>query len=372
MALETRFDVPSLAERARRYARLRELMAGRDLDVLVVVGRDGSGTRGDLRYVGAYGPVAPFLHYAIFPRDEVEPVFVSRLPSRHPLAKENGWINDARLAWLGIEDELTKIAGEFLGSGAVGIARLDTVPVPLYLKMIGRFGEDRVQDAAPVMEEARLIKSDEEIHFLKRAAEASDAAVSELNGFVKPGCIDFSAYGRARQVMHELGSEYSMDLISCGRGSFAPIGDVVGEDGILSGELTPAYSGYYNQLRFEFRFGKSATLRGPAVDALHTAYDEGVAAIEPGVTSEQLYDVTRVAIERQGFAIGSGHFGHGTGLDVAEGISIEPGDKIKLVPGIHFVFHPKIVGPDGAQILLGGSFAMTESGAKALNKVEIF
>lgn len=370
--MEVALECPSISERERRYSRLRGLMEEAGFDVLVVVGRDGSGTRGDLRYVGAYGPVAPFLHFAVFPKEDCEPVFISRLPSRNPLAVEHGWIKDARVVWLGTEDAIVDQVAEFKGQGYVGVARIDTIPVPLYEKLVHRFGKERVHDAAHLMEQARLIKSAEEINFLRRAGEASDSAYIFLKDFVKPGCSDRAAYGQARRIMHEMGAEYSMDLISCGRGSFAPIGDVVDKDGYLAAEITPAYVGYYNQLRFELRFGLAGVKRGPAVDALRVAYEAGVSAIKPGVTSSELYDVTYDHIRQQGFDVGGGHFGHGTGLDVSEGISIEPGDDIELATGMHFVFHPKIMTPEHEQILLGGSFVVTQDGYESMNSVGLF
>jgi len=64
----------SLVERERRYKLIRQEMAKQDLDVLVIIGRDGNMHRGEYRYFSGVG-VMGHPHYLVFPREEAEPVF---------------------------------------------------------------------------------------------------------------------------------------------------------------------------------------------------------------------------------------------------------------------------------------------------------
>jgi Xaa-Pro aminopeptidase len=106
---------------------------------------------------------------------------------------------------------------------------------------------------------------------------------------------------------------------------------------------------------------------------LREGYDAAVAAIRPGILSSELHETTMEVFRRQGFAAGGGHFGHGLGLDVAEGVSVEPGDPIVLAAGMVLVLHPKIVPAAGdPQLLLGGTFLVTDDGCESLNDVDLF
>ncbi|HEX3615117.1 MAG TPA: M24 family metallopeptidase [Solirubrobacteraceae bacterium] len=370
----TRIAALSLEERTRRYGAVRAEMDKRDLDVLVVIGRDSTGGRGDFRYLASYAPVTPLPHFVVFPRAEVEPRFMSQLPSRSRLAVESGWVKDAATFWLGLDDAIVEQVATFLGSGRIGLGRLSTVPIPLYQALIARFGADVVVDAGELFESVRLVKSDEEIAFARVAAEASDAALSYLRTEVHANSTDREIYSQARRIMHEYGAEYSMDIIGCNvAGGWAPIGASPGDDGFVQAEWTPAVGGYYNQIRFDFAFGEAARSRAAARDVLREAYEATVEFARPGVTAEQLYAVGNDVITSSGFAAGAGHFGHGLGLDVTEGISIEPADLTPLVSGMIFVLHPKIVPASGEpQLLLGGTFLVTSDGLEALNAVDCF
>src|SRR3990170_5217757 len=86
----------SLRERKRRYELIRKQMDHQDLDVLVVIGRDGSNNRGNHRYLAGYGVVAAFHHYVVFPREEIEPVFFSGESLAIHTPNARGWVNDIR------------------------------------------------------------------------------------------------------------------------------------------------------------------------------------------------------------------------------------------------------------------------------------
>jgi Xaa-Pro aminopeptidase len=364
----------SQEERTRRYASLRTEMEARDLDALVVIGRDSTGGRGDFRYIASYAPVTPFPHFVVFSRIEEEPRYLSRLPSRSALAVGSGWVNDAQTFWFGLENAIVDQVAKVHGGGRVGLGRMSTIPIPLYQALAARFGADSVVDAGDLFETVRAIKSEEEIGLSRAAAVASDAALEFLRSDVRPDMTDFEIYSQARRVMHEHGAEYSMDIIGCNSASgWAPIGASPGGDGFVQAEWTPAVGGYYNQIRFDVAFGEAARSRGRARDVLRQAYDAAVGVARPGATSEELYAVAHEVLDAAGFAGGAGHFGHGLGLDVAEGISIEPGDSTALAQGMIFVLHPKIIpGADQPQLMLGGSFLVTADGVEALNEVDCF
>lgn len=363
----------SLEERARRYAAIRREMAEQGLDVLLMVARDGHGSRGDLRYIAGYGPLVPTPHYAVFPLTQAEPVFLANSRNRGRVAHESGWVNEVRAGWVGLEDQILAEIGRFADAGAIGVARFATLPVPLYLELAGRFGADRVRDAAPLLDKVRSRKGEEEIECAREAGRIADAGYEVLRERVKPGVSDCEFFAEARRVMHAMGSEYSMDLVGAdGAGVFAPADRLVDANGFVEGELTPTYLGMYNQLPFDFAFGKAAVDRRPAMEALHGAYDAMMAEIRPGLRVPELYEVGRKMIEESGFTAAAGQFGHALGLDAIDGFSILPEHDVTLAAGMMFVLHPILTTPAQTRVLLGSTLVVTEDGAESMNSADVW
>lgn len=363
----------SPAERERRYAAIRAAMADQDVDVLLVVGRDGHAMRGDLRYVANYGMLVPFPHFAIFPRADVEPIFVSPTMNRSRVAVESGWVRETRSGWDDLHGRMLAELDGFRDRGKVGIARLDTIPVPLYLRLVERYGQDVVCDAAGIFDAVRLVKSDEEIACAREAGRISDAAYAFLRDWVGPGKSDYELYAHLRHIVHAHGADYSMDLLATdGAGVYAPTGIVFGADSFIEGEVTPTWFGMYNQLPFDFAFGAAARQRARALEVLEEAYEAGVAALRPGVAISEVHAAVSEPIDRSGLPRGPDHFGHGLGLDVVEGFSILPDTDVVLRPGMLLVLHPIVLTPERTRVLLGKTFAITADGSEPMNHADVF
>ena len=364
----------SLAERERRYAAIRARMAERELDVLLIVGRDGHAMRGDLRYVANYGVMVPFPHFAIFPRAAVEPIFVAPTRNRSRIAHESGWVNEVRSGWKHLHGGMLDELDGFRYGGKVGIARFDNLPVPHYLRLVERYGADGVVDAADIFDAVRLIKSDEEIACAREAGRIADAAYAFLREWVAPGRTDDELFAQLRRIEHEHGSDYAMDNLATGGpgGVYAPTGITFGADDFIEGEMSPSWFGMHNQLPFDFAFGDGARRRARALEVLEEAFAAGAAALMPGITLAEVHATVSEPIDRSGLPRGPDHFGHGLGLDVVEGFSILPDTGVALEPGMLLVLHPIVLTPERTRVLLGKTFAITADGAEPMNHADVF
>lgn len=363
----------SISERERRYALLRSQLAERDVDVVLAVGRDGSAARADFRYLAGYGPVTPLPSYVVFPRAEVEPVFVARTANRSRIALESGWVKEIQSSWVGLDELLLDQVAQFRNGGAIGIARLENLPVPVYLGLVKRFGADALVDVADIFRATRLVKSEEEIAAAREAARIADVAYEFLADWLAPGHTDREFYGEARRIMHTEGSEYSMDLVAIDApGVYAPIGATLGENGFVVGELTPTYLGVYNQLPFEFAFGHFRKERHETRELLREAHDAAAAAVRPGATVGEVWAAAAAVLDRPGYSCGPGQFGHDLGYDVVDGFSILRGGTAVLAERNLLVLHPIVVPDGGPRMLLGKTFLVTADGCEALNQVDPF
>lgn len=360
----------SLAERERRYTLVREQMEEQGVDVLLVVGRDGSGERGNHRYLAGYGIVAAFAHYVVFPREPREPIFFSGSSPAANIGLASGWVQDLRTDRKPL-DEIVAEVGRQLGDGTIGIT--STIPIPIYRALLAEHGDERIVDALDCLRGPRLLKSDEELDCVRRCAALADDAFAAVRDVVRPGVSDFAVYGELRRLLHAGGCEYSMDIIDAGDGTAAggPRGVTIGESSLVQIELTPAVEGYYTQLRVPFSSQGDRWPHDwePLLAAWESGYDAAREAIRPGVTASELYaaaadGVTRTGLEARRRA------GHALGLEVDEFVSIDPDDHTVLEPGMVLVVHVPVRGND-LQLMVGGTFVITEHGHEELNDLTV-
>jgi Xaa-Pro aminopeptidase len=360
----------SLDERARRYALVRQEMAARDIDVLLVVGRDGSGQRGDHRYLAGYPIVAAFSHFVVFPREEIEPIFFSGSSPSGNIGLESGWVHDLRTSRTP-QDEIVAELGRQLQGGRIGVT--STIPIPLYRALVAQHGDAAVIDGLECLIGPRLRKSAEELAQMRRSAHAADEAYALLREVVRPGITDFEAYGELRRSLHAAGCEYSMDIIDSGNGlaAGAPRGHVIGADTVVQIEITPAWEGYYSQLRVPFSARGATWPAGWArlLRAWQLGYDGARSAIGPGARASDVYAAAVEGVERGGAAVGR-RAGHALGLEVDEFVSIDPDDQTVLEAGMVLVAHVPARDPD-RQVMIGGTFIVTEAGCEELNSLDV-
>jgi Xaa-Pro aminopeptidase len=358
--------VLSLAERDRRYAAVRREMEERDVDVLLVVGRDGSGERGNHRYLSGYGIVAAFAHYVVFPR-EGEPVFFSGSSPAANIGVASGWVRDLRADRKPLPEVVAEV-GRLRGGGRIGVS--STIPVPLYRALAAAHGDETLVDALDCLKGPRLRKSPEELEAVRRSAAVADVGFAAVTEFLREGVTDFEAYGELRRVLHAAGCEYSMDIVDAGDGTAAgaPRGVVLGADQLVQIELTPAWEGYYTQLRVPFTSRADRAWPAawrPLLDAWAVGYAAAREQIRPGVAAAEVYAAAKDGVESTGLEARR-RAGHALGLEVDEFVSIDPDDETVLEPGMVIVVHVPVRGND-LQLMVGGTFVLTEDGHDELH-----
>ncbi|MBI4321193.1 MAG: aminopeptidase P family protein [Chloroflexi bacterium] len=361
----------SLAERERRYRLIRGEMAQRDLDVLLVTGSDGSNRRGNHRYLAGYGVVAPFDHYVVFPREEVEPVFFSSGSRSALTPKAQGWVNDLRLEHKPQMLVLEEVR-RFKRDGGIGLVEINTVPIPMYVDLVGDFGNGAVRDATEIFKKARLIKSEEEIACIRRAAKVADDIYVHLKSIVRPGLTDWEIWGEIKRLETAAQVDYAMDLIECAEKNsvYLPVGNALPAGGRADVEITPAYEGYYAQLRGFAPVAPYTVKERNLLDAWQHGYEAAIESMRPGSRACDVYWAAFNAIRATGYEA-PGRGGHSIGLDVDEFLSCDRWDETPIEAGMVIVCHIAAEAKDVYRALLGGTFLITRDGAEALNKVDL-
>jgi Xaa-Pro dipeptidase len=363
----------SLIERDRRYSAIREKMHQDKLDSLIVAGRDGYMSRGNIRYITNYGIIAGE-QYCVFRPDNV-PVFISgKTPAAFRLSKGE-WPLEIRTT----SDPAAQAVKELMSvdkGNKVGIIGLQDISVPTYLTVREQFGS-RLVDATNIFKQLRLIKSSEEIAKMRVSAEVADEVYKLVKDMVRPGLSGYEIYAEIKKTIIKKGCEYSFEIISTQGTSmnlFHPTGEKLVNNGILSLEMTPCYDGYFAQLPITIPVGSFSPPFHKILPVWKRALKEAVDILRPGAQVSDIYHAVTRSVSQAGFK-SPWRPGHAIGLDMIDFWSISESNTTILQPGMTLAIHPNVMldpEVEGIGIGAGYTYLITDSGSERLSKVEIF
>jgi ectoine hydrolase len=219
-----------------------------------------------------------------------------------------------------------------------------------YQKLIDGLPNASLKDSERLVNWVRFIKSDNEIELMKNAALITDQAMQTAIDTINPGIRQCDAVGEIQKAMFygtpEIGGEYSSiaTLLPTGTGTSASHLTatqekfVKGEATIV--ELAGVHKRYHAPLARTVLLGKAEQKKIDAIKATNEALDEGISAIKPGNTADDVaqkfwavldkHDIKKES--RTGYSIGIGYppdWGEHT-------INISKGDQTILHPNVTF------------------------------------
>ena len=219
-----------------------------------------------------------------------------------------------------------------------------------YQKLIDGLPDASLKDSERLVNWVRFIKSDNEIELMKKAALITDQAMQTAIDIINPGIRQCDAVGEIQKAMFygtpEIGGEYSSiaTLLPTGAGTSASHLTatqekfVKGEATIV--ELAGVHKRYHAPLARTVLLGKAEQKKIDAIKATNEALDEGISAIKPGNTADDVaqkfwaildkHDIKKES--RTGYSIGIGYppdWGEHT-------INISKGDQTILHPNVTF------------------------------------
>lgn len=327
----------SLEERDRRWGEVRGLMYQRGLDALVVWGTDtGYGTgRGNLRYLTQVPGQVDAV--GIFPR-EGEPTVFADIPHLHqpytPYDVYQDWVDDVRvLSGMGsVAQELKdrELAGGDLGLVGLG-SMLGQVNIPYqHVEALrNKLPRTEFSLASDIVGRARLIKSDEEIEFIKKAAENAEKMADALMN-AEPGQTEREVYAdmiRA-QIASDGSESYVFNLMDSGspmdpeyehllHGKMQPISPsdrTLNEDDLIVTEFHANYGGYLVAVEKSVVLGAAPEELKEIHEVCLACEKNGMKAFTPGTRLEDVWKAIREPAEEAGMNyVELGFHGHGLG-----------------------------------------------------------
>ncbi|HEY3069326.1 MAG TPA: Xaa-Pro peptidase family protein [Gaiellaceae bacterium] len=184
----------------------------------------------------------------------------------------------------------------------------------------------RVVDCQALMQDARMLKTEDEITLLTTACAMVDAAYEELFRAMKPGMRENECVALVNRVLYELGSEHVEGVNAISGERCSPHPHVFTDRMLRPGDpayfdILHAYNGYRTCYYRTFAVGSASRAQVDAYRRCRDYLDQAIALIRPGVTTADVVSVWPEAEdfgfpdEEAAFAL---QYGHGVGLSIWE------------------------------------------------------
>jgi Xaa-Pro aminopeptidase len=370
-------------EFARRYAAVRAVMNEQQVDALVIYGNSGISrhNHADVHYLSGF--LGNRNNYLVVPRDG-EPVLYVQSHNHVPNAREASVI---RTEW-GERDSGKTVARHLLDANrsAATVGYVGDVPVQSYLTWQQDLAGWRFKDVTGAFRKLRLVKSEEEITWLRKGAVLTDAAVEHLVANIRPGMHEYELAGLVESAALARGGLPHLCYLSSGpqeaAGACVPRQNlsnrIIERGDVIKFEISVSYWGYSGQVQRPIfvQCQPNALYRELWACALE-AYERCVKVLRAGATSEDVLDAADVIAER-GFTINDG-FLHGFAIGLLPpGIGTRQSKRGVPKPPFTFeanmcaVVQPNVVTQDEhAGVQLGNLFRITTEGAECLHHLPL-
>ena len=391
------WDRFSAGEMERRYALARELMREHGLAALVVFGNSGV-SRGNMANAFWLSNHLDLHHsYLVVPLDETaETALYTGLTNHVPNAREVSEV--AIVEWGGYDPAATvarrlrELSADRGQVGLVGVNATFSMGMPYahHAHLRDELPELEPVDVTAQYTRLRLVKSEEEVEWLRRAAELTDRAIMALAEGARPGMTDLELVALAEGAYRpDGGMPRIMFLRSMAMDD--PTGCVPAQNpsrrrlepgDVVITEFSASYWGYTGQIqRVVFVDAEPTEEWRRMFEVALAAYDGIAAAIRPGATEADVIRAGSV-IGEAGYAIYD-DLVHGYGVDIMPPIvdrsCVEywPWDDARRAPagrsfeeGMAVVIQPNPVTPDERMGLqLGELTVVRADGVESLHAV---
>lgn len=321
--------------RSERLARIKRLLKESEMGALLCFDMN------NIRYITAthIGTWAmdKLARFSLLPQDD-EPIMWDFGSAARHHQLYNPWLGDGR-SRAGIstqrgamspesgraEDVAKKIRAELEERGLLREPLgVDVIELPILFALQAE--GIKVVDGQQLMQQARLIKTQDEITLLSTACMMVDAAYDELYRNLRPGIRENECVGLVSKVLYDLGSEHVEGVNAISGERCSPHPHVYTDRALRPGDpayfdILHSYNGYRTCYYRTFAVGSASQAQVDAYKYCREILDRAIYAIKPGVTTADIVSLWPKAPdfgfpdEEAAFAL---QYGHGVGLSIWE------------------------------------------------------
>lgn len=375
-------------ELERRWKALRERMAARGVDYLVVQSQQ--------RYVGGYFrwftdiPGANYHITAVFPLEDSMTIISHGAPAPEPPSSPPAWasrgvkerINTPAFPNVWWEDawDAEKAVEVIMRRKpkTVGLVGLGNMSAALYENLSKGLQGVKIINATDLVDEVRMVKSEEEIKLHREAAYLHEISYEVAKKAIKPGKTVSEVIEDIRHAQVSAGSEEQQIAIAFGQPG-SPHYSKMSWDNIYvrrtfkEGDIvnmlveSSAAGGYWYDLRRFLCIGSVPKELQEAWEIVKEARAIMAANLKPGAVPDVALDASDAFLRSKGCPPESRVAGHGQGLDLVERPVVRPEEPAKLEVGMVVSLHPT-ARTKHAAACISDTYVITGSGAVPMYK----
>ncbi len=363
-------------EFAGRLQAVRDLLQERGFDALVLHSPE------NIYYLSGYQTPGYYWHQALIVPVESEPVFLPP-PHEASLVPEFCWVDDIRLFpdtsdWAEVTAGMLSDIG--LGAGRIGLEEESRfLSVDLRNRIANRLPNAQFENGSGVVESCRLIKSEQEILYMREAARISARGMVAGIEAVREGATELEVASAVHSALDLAGSEYTglPAFITSGERSqlvHATWSDRrIGLGDIVFLEIPGSLHRYHAAHSRSVFAGDPPYELQRADETSVKALAAAKATMRPGVPAREVFEVGRAVIDDAGLGYRQGRriaYGIGTafppGWDEGDIFSINSDESRPLQAGMTFHLITTMRIPEIGAVGCSDTVLVTQDGVETL------
>lgn len=239
----------------------------------------------------------------------------------------------------------------------------------LYTKQM----EATMKPVSGLVEKLRMVKTEDELAVLKKAAKIADEAFTHITNYIKPGISELDVSNELEMFMRKQGatsSSFSI-IVASGLRSALPHGvasSKIIEDGdFVTLDYGALYNGYISDITRTVAVGEPSAKLKEIYAVTLEAQELALKGIKPGMTGIEADAIARDYITSKGYGKEFGHStGHGIGLEVHEAPGLSFRSDTILKPNMTVTVEPGIYLPGIGGVRIEDDIVITQTGNERL------
>lgn len=358
-----------------RYRRIEALLEAREVDALVVFGNVGA--RAEIQYLTGWPPRHDSF---LIIGGSAEPLLLVQLFNHVETAQAMVAVGQVR--WGGI-DSVAAVARELHARHARRVGTVGPIPFQQHARLTAEVPRVDLVDVTAAFRHVRLVKSEAEVEWTRRAADMCDVAMEALLDAARAGVREYELGAAVEHAYAQLGGSHGICFIATapmsGGGRIVP-SQQWSERATLAGdavmiELSAGVGGYTSQILRTIAVAEEPPARYRRLhDVADAAFDAIAAVTRPGTTAAELLQAADV-IDRSGLTV-CDDVVHGYGGGYLPPVLRTPATMhgpvpdLVLEPGMMVVVQPNVVDAGASLgVQTGELLLVTDNGSERLHRL---
>ena len=273
------------------------------------------------------------------------------------------------------------ILKEVLGNSKGTLGAEDHLPFKLYEQVVAALPHTKIMNASEMLSRARLVKSEEEIESIRKAARIVEEGVKAGREFIRESVTEKEISIEVERAMRAKGAE-SVSYCVVQTGAKTATWDPPSEDRVKKGDmflmdLSATYNGYHADITRPTVVGEPSAKQKEVHGIVYDAQVKAIETVRDGVKAGAVNDAAWNVIDGSGygenFPFG---IGHGLGLEAHEmphlteykdmDMVLQPGIVLTIEPTVNLKGEFGVRIEDDILVTPGGREILTDLGRELL------